>query len=82
MNDNVLQSILGYPSARSIEFCKQCGKPYYQETEDQVPGFRMMDYDICPYCKFENFRSMSVEYNNTPMTEKEMQKHLKRRIQN
>lgn len=66
---------------RSIKFCNHCGKPYYQETEDQVPGFRMMDYDICPYCGNENARSMSVEYSNTPMAEEEIQKYIKERIQ-
>ena len=34
--------------------CKKCGKPYRQECEEQVPGFRDRDYDICPYCGHEN----------------------------
>lgn len=47
--------------------CKSCGKQYRQEQEDQVPGFRMRDYDVCPYCKAENGSSMSVEFNNSKM---------------
>ena len=45
--------------------CQHCGKDYIQWTEDQVPGFRVMDEDICPYCGEENGHSMEVEYHNT-----------------
>ena len=56
--------------------CKKCGKPYYQDCEEQVPGFRDMDYDICPYCGNENGRSMSEEYSNSAMNEKEISAYL------
>ena len=44
--------------------CKSCGKIYTQELEEQMPGFRQKDYDICPYCDFENGSSMAYEYTN------------------
>jgi hypothetical protein len=47
--------------------CKACGKIYHQRIEDQVPGFRLMDEDICPYCKNVNGKSMSVEYENSKL---------------
>lgn len=45
--------------------CPHCNKTYIQEVEEQIPGFREMDYDICPYCNAENGRSMSEEYYNS-----------------
>jgi hypothetical protein len=45
--------------------CPKCGKLYLQWTEDQVPGFRSVDKDICPYCGVENGRSMEVEFHNS-----------------
>ena len=59
-----------------VVVCKKCGKPYHQDCEEQVPGFRDMDYDICPYCGNENGRSMSEEYSNSAMTEDEIKKYL------
>ena len=56
--------------------CRSCGKPYYQETEDQVPGFRMMDEDICPYCGFENGRSMQHEHQNYKMSERQIKEYF------
>lgn len=50
--------------SKSIVKCKHCGKKYKQVVEDQTPGFKDMEYDICPYCKKENGRSMSEEYSN------------------
>lgn len=69
VNENMLG--FDYHTNSRTVMCKQCGKSYYQETEDQTPGFRTMDYDYCPYCHFENSRSMSVEFNNTPINNKE-----------
>ncbi len=50
--------------SKDIVKCSFCGKKYMQETQDQTPGFRDMDYDVCPYCKKINGRSMSEEYFN------------------
>ncbi len=44
--------------------CPKCHKKYKQTTEEQVPGFRDMSYDICPYCGAENGKSMEVDYMN------------------
>lgn len=49
--------------------CKKCGLKYQQNTEEQVPGFREVDRDICPYCGHENGRSGDVEYFNKPLPE-------------
>jgi len=53
-----------YHTTCSKVVCQHCGKSYYQEREDQVPGFRDMDYDHCPYCNQVNGQSMSYEYHN------------------
>lgn len=47
--------------------CKKCHRTYRQSCETQVPGFREMSEDICPYCGNENGHSMSVEYFNYPL---------------
>ena len=56
--------------------CKKCGKPYRQECEEQVPGFRDRDYDICPYCGHENGSSMSYEYYNHKLSDEEIEKYM------
>ena len=33
-----------------IVICKYCKKMYHRHIEEQVPGFREADDDICPYC--------------------------------
>lgn len=47
--------------------CKACGKYYRQRVEDQVPGFRIMSEDVCPYCNNINWKSMSVDYINSKL---------------
>ena len=47
--------------------CPNCKKIYLQRLEEQVPGFRDRDYDICPYCGSENDTSMSYEYHNSKL---------------
>ena len=44
--------------------CGHCGKIYYQERHEQVPGFREVDDDICPYCHESNGRSGDWEFFN------------------
>lgn len=78
MNDNILQSMTDdYGNRYCIRVCGHCGKPYRQEYEEQVEGFKMMDYDYCPYCKQVNGHSMSYEYNNYPLTDKEIENYKK-----
>ena len=52
--------------------CPKCKKPYRQDREDQVPGFRDMDYDYCPYCNNINGKSMTYEYHNYPIDKSEI----------
>ena len=54
-----------YDVSFGITECPKCHKKYKQTIEEQVPGFRDMSYDICPYCGSENNRSMEVDYNNS-----------------
>lgn len=44
--------------------CGHCGEVYYQELHEQVPGFREVDDDICPYCHESNGRSGDWEFFN------------------
>ena len=60
-----------------LVLCPNCGKPYRQDEEEQVAGFRDKDYDICPYCQHENGSSMSVEYTNYPLSEDEIAQYFK-----
>lgn len=56
-----------FESERSKVKCMECGKEYYQRIEDQVPGFRDREYDICPYCYAENGSSMEYEFFNSKL---------------
>lgn len=49
--------------------CPFCNKTFNYWTEEQVPGFRMKDELICPYCKKEIKSSMQVEYHVEKPTE-------------
>ena len=51
----------------TVATCKSCGKKYKQRLEEQMAGFRQMDYDTCPYCEHVNGKSMSYEYFNEKM---------------
>ena len=42
--------------------CPHCKTKMLVECEDQATGFRQMSYLICPKCKKEIERSMSVDY--------------------
>lgn len=42
--------------------CPNCKTKLLVECEDQATGFRQMSYLICPKCKKEIERSMSVDY--------------------
>ena len=57
-----------------IVICNHCKKPYRQRTEEQVPGFREADSDICPYCHKSNGRSYDVEFFNKPLSDDEIKK--------
>ena len=42
--------------------CPNCKTKMLVECEDQAAGFRQMSYLICPKCKKEMERSMSIDY--------------------
>ena len=44
--------------------CNKCSNLYEQRLVEQVPGFRDMSYDTCPYCGYVNQKSMSYEFYN------------------
>lgn len=57
-----------FEECREIVKCSHCNKAYHQYTVEQVPGFREVDDDICPYCNKSNGRSGDVEFFNTPIS--------------
>lgn len=59
----------GFTVEYGIKLCSKCHRKYKQRTEEQVPGFRDRDYDICPYCGSENGTSMQVEFYNSKIGE-------------
>ena len=61
-----------FEESNSVVVCKHCKKMYDQHTEEQVPGFRTVDDDICPYCKKSNGRSGDVEFFNRALTQEEL----------
>jgi len=65
-----------FTEIRDLVVCPNCNKPYHQFREEQVPGFRDMDYDICPYCHHENNHSMTWEFSNYPLSEDEVAKYF------
>ena len=34
----------------NLQACTHCRKIYRQVINDQIPGFREREHDICPYC--------------------------------
>ena len=52
-------------------FCSFCGKRFRFTTEEQIPGFRTMDYLYCPYCGKELAKSMEVEFQGMEKLEDE-----------
>ena len=59
----------GFEERENIVVCNHCKKPYIQRIEEQVPGFRDIDDDICPYCHESNGRSGDVEFYNEPLSD-------------
>lgn len=59
-----------YAEHEDIVVCNYCKKKYRQETIEQIPGFREVEEDICLYCHKSNGRSGSVEFWNSPLSDK------------
>lgn len=49
--------------------CNLCGKRFRFITEEQTPGFRMLDILYCPHCGSELDRSMEIEFSNVEKEE-------------
>ena len=43
--------------------CNLCGKRFRFITEDQIPGFRMLDELYCPHCGEKLAQSMEIEFS-------------------
>lgn len=63
-----------YEENDSVVECQHCGHSYLQHTVEQVPGFREVDDDICPYCNKSNGRSGDVEFYNKKMPQDQKEK--------
>lgn len=61
-----------FEESNGVVVCGHCKKMYHQHTVEQVPGFREVDNDICPYCKQSNGRSGDVEFFNRALTQEEL----------
>ena len=60
-------SNVGQPSTFSSERlvkCNHCHRTYGQSTTMQIPGLRVSEDDICPYCNQSNGSSLEYEYRN------------------
>ena len=54
--------------------CKKCNKEYIQILEEQPIGFKQLSYDDCPYCGNISRRSMSWDFVNSKIEEKDKDK--------
>lgn len=61
-----------YEEIKGIKVCNNCHKLYRQQLCEQIPGLRAKEDDDCPYCGFSNGNSMSVEYANSVISDKEL----------
>lgn len=68
-----------YEEAHSLAVCESCHKVYRRTVNEQIPGFREREYDICPYCGNDNGSSMNYEYYNSMLTEEELKNLTKSR---
>ncbi len=67
-----------FEGGREINVCRKCHRLYRQSLYVQIPGERVREYDICPYCSEENGNSMSYGYFNSELNDSELIK-LKRK---
>lgn len=49
--------------------CPKCNNVYECIEEEQVPGCRSMDYEVCPYCGEVIQSSMEYEFTTRKLTE-------------
>lgn len=53
-----------YEEDQQKAICGKCHKTYLQETVEQVAGFREVEDDVYPYCRYVNGHSGEVEFFN------------------
>ena len=63
-----------YEEDEGIVICKHCKRAYLQCIEEQVPGFRDIAEDVCPYCHESNNWSSDVEFYNKPLSRDEVKR--------
>lgn len=64
----------------SLGICESCHRIYRRTVNEQSPGFREREYDVCPYCENNNGSSMSHEYFNSILSEAEIGKLRKKSL--
>lgn len=69
-----------YEEAHSLAVCESCHKVYRRTVNEQIPGCREREYDICPYCGNDNGSSMNYEYYNSMLTEEELKNLTKKSL--
>lgn len=55
-----------------LKVCNRCHRIYRSITEEQVPGFREKEDDVCPYCGRVNWQSMSYDFFNSQLKAEEI----------
>ena len=63
------KEVLSDNSIHHHVLCNLCGKKFSFDTEEQTPGFRMLDTLNCPHCGAELDRSMQIEFLNVKKEE-------------
>ena len=58
--------------------CNICGKRFKFMTEQQEPGFRIVDELYCPYCGTLLARSMEVEFLRVEKLEDDSKRRVKK----
>ncbi len=54
--------IFDVPLEDELTNCKKCNKTYFCSRTEQIPGFRDMEEERCPYCGEINAKSMTYDY--------------------
>ena len=69
---SIINHIYDSPIEQEIKKCSHCGELYYCSETEQIPCYRDMEYDVCPYCNTENNRSMTFEYHCRKLSEEDI----------
>lgn len=63
-----------------LAVCEKCRRIYCTDVRAQMPGFREMEDDCCPYCGNNRESSMSYEYHNSPINEYQLRNLAKKSL--